>query len=208
MSTTTKTKGEITRDRILEIAESAVLAKGFSNTSIDEIIAEAELTKSGFFYHFRDKTELARALLSRSFEQDDVILGSIFERARELSDDPLHAYLVGLRMLAETMGNMDEAHPGCMVATVTYHDKQFNDDIRAMNRDGMVRWRALFLSFLEEIVEAYPPRTDIDVEALADMLSVTVEGGIILSKVFDDPKVLASQIMQYRTFIRLLFQGN
>ncbi|MEQ8557031.1 MAG: TetR/AcrR family transcriptional regulator [Henriciella sp.] len=208
MSATTKSKGEMTRDRILEIAESAVLAKGFSNTSIDEIIAEAELTKSGFFYHFRDKTELARALLSRSFEKDDIILGGIFERARELSDDPLHAFLVGLRMLAETMGNMDKAHPGCMVATVTYHDKQFNDDIRTMNRNGMVRWRALFLSFLEEIVQTYPPREDVDVDALADMLSVTVEGGIILSKVFDDPKVLADQIMQYRTFIRLLFQGN
>ncbi|WP_300395229.1 TetR/AcrR family transcriptional regulator [Henriciella sp.] len=208
MSATTKSKGEMTRDRILEIAESAVLAKGFSNTSIDEIIAEAELTKSGFFYHFRDKTELARALLSRSFEQDDIILGGIFERARELSDDPLHAFLVGLRMLAETMGNMDKAHPGCMVATVTYHDKQFNDDIRTMNRNGMVRWRALFLSFLVEIVQTYPPRADVDVDALADMLSVTVEGGIILSKVFDDPKVLADQIMQYRTFIRLLFQGN
>jgi len=208
MSATTKSKGEMTRDRILEIAESAVLAKGFLNTSIDEIIAEAELTKSGFFYHFRDKTELARALLSRSFEQDDIILGGIFERARELSDDPLHAFLVGLRMLAETMGNMDKAHPGCMVATVTYHDKQFNDDIRTMNRNGMVRWRALFLSFLVEIVQTYPPRADVDVDALADMLSVTVEGGIILSKVFDDPKVLADQIMQYRTFIRLLFQGN
>lgn len=208
MSTATKSKGEMTRDRILEIAESAVLAKGFSNTSIDEIIAEAELTKSGFFYHFRDKTELARALLSRSFEQDDIILGGIFERARELSDDPLHAFLVGLRMLAETMGNMDEAHPGCMVATVTYHDKQFNDEIRALNRNGMIRWRALFLSFLEDILQTYPPRTEVNADTLADMLSVTVEGGIILSKVFDDPKVLADQIMQYRTFIRLLFQGS
>ncbi|WP_084398189.1 TetR/AcrR family transcriptional regulator [Henriciella aquimarina] len=208
MSATSKTKGETTRERILEIAESAVLAKGFSNTSIDEIIAEAELTKSGFFYHFRDKTALAQALLSRSFEQDDQILGGIFERARELSDDPLHAFLIGLKMFAETMGDMDEAHPGCMVATVTYHDKQFNNEIRAMNRAGMIRWRSLFLSFLEDIVRTYPPRTEVDIDVLADMLSSTVEGGIVLSKVFNDPKVLADQILQYRTYVRLLFLGN
>ena len=143
-----------------------------------------------------------------AFEQDDQILNGIFERARELSDDPLHAYLIGLKMFAETMGEMDEAHPGCMVATVTYHDKQFNDEIRTMNREGMIRWRGLFLSFLEDIVQTYPPRAEVDVEVLADMLSSTVEGGIILSKVFNDPKALANQILQYRTFIRLLFLGN
>ena len=39
-------KGSATRDRILEIAEVAVLAKGFGATSIEEIIAEAGITKS------------------------------------------------------------------------------------------------------------------------------------------------------------------
>ena len=53
-------KGEATRERILEIAEAAVLAKGFGATSIEEVIAEAGLTKSGFFYHFKDKHDLAR----------------------------------------------------------------------------------------------------------------------------------------------------
>ena len=54
-------RGGATRERLLDIAEAGVLAKGFAGTSIDEIIAEAEITKSGFFYHFRDKNELARA---------------------------------------------------------------------------------------------------------------------------------------------------
>ena len=58
-------KGEATRERILEIAEAAVLAKGFGATSIEEVIAEAGLTKSGFFYHFRDKNALAREMVRR-----------------------------------------------------------------------------------------------------------------------------------------------
>src|SRR5215217_1601321 len=49
-----------TRERILELAEAAVLAKGFAATSIDELIAAVGITKSGFFYHFKDKGELAR----------------------------------------------------------------------------------------------------------------------------------------------------
>ena len=49
-----------TRARILEVAEAAVLAKGFASTSIEEIIAAVGITKSGFFYHFRDKSALAK----------------------------------------------------------------------------------------------------------------------------------------------------
>ncbi len=46
--------------------------------SIDELIAAAEISKSGFFYHFADKNELAKALLERYLTRDDEILDEIF----------------------------------------------------------------------------------------------------------------------------------
>jgi AcrR family transcriptional regulator len=63
-----------TRERILEVAEAAVLAKGFAGTSIEEIIAEVGITKSGFFYHFKDKSALAKGLVRYYLEQDRVAL--------------------------------------------------------------------------------------------------------------------------------------
>jgi TetR/AcrR family transcriptional regulator, transcriptional repressor for nem operon len=89
-------KGEATRERILEIAEAAVLAKGFDATSIEEVIAEAGLTKSGFFYHFKDKNALAREMLRRYVATNDRLFDDIFARGRELSDDPLQAFLISL----------------------------------------------------------------------------------------------------------------
>lgn len=59
-----KKRGEV-RERVLQLAESAILEKGFGATSIEELIAAAGITKSGFFYHFKDKTELARILPTR-----------------------------------------------------------------------------------------------------------------------------------------------
>ena len=41
-----------TRSRILDIAEAAVLEKGFEATSIDEIVAGADISRGGFFFHF------------------------------------------------------------------------------------------------------------------------------------------------------------
>jgi TetR/AcrR family transcriptional regulator, transcriptional repressor for nem operon len=55
----TPRKGSDTRERVLDVAEAAVLEKGFAATSIEEVIAAVGITKSGFFYHFRDKNELA-----------------------------------------------------------------------------------------------------------------------------------------------------
>lgn len=53
-------KGEETRTRILDVAEAAVLQKGFGGTSIEELIAETGITKSGFFYHSGTRTSSPR----------------------------------------------------------------------------------------------------------------------------------------------------
>ena len=67
----TPRKGSDTKERILDVAEAGVLEKGFAATSIEELIAAVDITKSGFFYHFKDKNELAKALLIRYVERED-----------------------------------------------------------------------------------------------------------------------------------------
>ncbi len=198
-------KGQETRERLLDIAELSVLAKGFGATSIEEIIAEAQITKSGFFYHFRDKNELARALLQRYLDREDVLLDELFDRARELHDDPLHAFLIGLKLLAEKMADLPNGHPGCMVAAYCYNERLFDQSVRALNRTAVLGWRERFSAALEEIAEVYPPRDDVDLQAVADMVSSTVDGGIILSKALGEPAILSKQILLFRSYIKLLF---
>src|SRR5688572_14402855 len=126
-------KGPDTRERILAVAEAAVLAKGFASTSIEELIVAVGITKSGFFYHFRDKGELAKALMLRYLVHDKEVLDDIFRRGDELNEDPLHGFLVGLKLFAEMMANLPEAHPGCLAASFCYQDQLFNREIRDLN---------------------------------------------------------------------------
>ena len=109
------------RQQILDIAEQAVLEKGFNGTSIDELIAAVGISKSGFFYHFKGKSELAAALLERYIATENEIFAGIEQRASELIDDPLQRFLVGLKLLAEVFEDMPNGHPGCLVASVCYH---------------------------------------------------------------------------------------
>lgn len=198
-------KGDDTRERILSVAERSVLAKGFSATSIEEIIAEVGLTKSGFFYHFKDKGALAKGLLLRYLEQDKALLDDIFRRADELNSDPLHGLLVALKLFAEMMENLPAAHPGCLAASFAYQDQLFNRDIRKLNAGGILAWRQRFRARIEAVVERYPPKQQIDIDALADMAATLVEGGLILGRLLQDVSVLPRQIMLYRDYIRRLF---
>jgi TetR/AcrR family transcriptional repressor of nem operon len=198
-------KREDTRSRILDAAHAAVLAKGFGATSIDELIAETGVSKSGFFYHFRDKTALAKALLTRYLEEDERVYDEIFGRARALVDDPLQVLLLGLRFLAETMANMPRGHPGCLVAVSCYYERLFDRDVQAINREGALRWRRRFRAMFDEIAAIHPPREPIDGDDFADLVSTILEGAIVMAKALDDPGCLPRQIVVLRSMVKLLF---
>ena len=200
-------KGDETREQILAVAESSVLAKGFAATSIEEIIAAVGLTKSGFFYHFRDKGELAKGLLLRYLAQDKQLLDDLFARADELNSDPLHGFLVALKLFEEMLANLPEVHPGCLAASFAYQDQLFNREIRSLNAGGILAWRTRFRARLDAIAARYPPKQDVDLDALADMAATLVEGGLVLGRMLQDQTVLPRQIRLYRDYVRLLFGG-
>ena len=107
----TPRKGTDTRERILDVAQATVLEKGFAATSIEELVAAVDITKSGFFYHFKDKNELAKALLLRYVEREDALFDDLFRRADELNEDPLHGFLVGLKMMSELLADLPTVIP-------------------------------------------------------------------------------------------------
>jgi TetR/AcrR family transcriptional regulator, transcriptional repressor for nem operon len=201
-------KGGDTRERILDAAEAAILDKGFAATSIEELIAAVGITKGGFFYHFKDKGELAKALLVRYIEREDTLFDEIFVRADALNDDPLEGFLIGLTTLSELMADLPNGHPGCLVASFCYQDRLFDKHVRELNRAAVLGWRKRFRARLELIASRYTPRVEIDLDDVADMLSVIADGGIILSKVTKDKDVLPRQILLYRDYVRAIFLGT
>lgn len=198
-------KGLATRERILAIAETSVLAKGFGATSIEEVIAEAGITKSGFFYHFKDKNELAREMLRRYVETNDHLFDEVFARGRQLADDPLQAFLIGLKLLAEVMADLPNGHPGCLIASICYQERLFDREVREINARAVQDWNTRFLGHLQDIAAVYPPRAPVRLEEVADMMSCVVDGAIIMSKALNDPRRLEQQVLAFRTFVKLLF---
>ena len=200
-----RTKGERTRERILDFAYDAIIHKGFAGTSIDELVEAAGITKSGFFYHFKDKGDLARQLLVRFLAEDDEVMDQLTLRAQQLADDPLQRFLLFLNLYAETVDEMEELHPGCLVASVVYQDQMFDAQVQRLNSEAVVRWRARFLGWFEAIDEKYRPIFSVDREALADGLSAVVEGSIVLAKALGDRKLMGRQLRLYRDMVKTTY---
>ena len=200
-----RTKGERTRKRILDLAYDAIIHKGFAGTSIDELVEAAGITKSGFFYHFKDKGDLARQLLVRFLAEDDEVMDQLTLRAQQLVDDPLQRFLLFLNLYAETVDEMEELHPGCLVASVVYQDQMFDAHVQRLNSEAVVRWRARFLGWFEAIDEKYRPVYSVDRESLADGLSAVVEGSIVLAKALGDRKLMGRQLRLYRDMVKATY---
>jgi TetR/AcrR family transcriptional repressor of nem operon len=200
------TRANSSRERILSMAESIILKKGFAGTTIEEILDKSAISKGGFFYHFNGKMELARALIRRYIELDNQVFDELNERADNLSEDPLQQTLIFLNLFAEMVSGMTTVHPGCLVATFVYETQQIDDEVLELMRGGVIEWREMMLERLNRIEEKYPPKMETSIETLADMFSSTLEGGIILARLFNDNNSLINQVHAYRTHLRLLYE--
>ena len=199
------TRGESTRNKILEVAEQIILKKGFSATSIEDIIGEAHITKSGFFYHFSGKNELALGLVERYKVEDTRIWNELMDRARSLSEDPLQQMLIFMKLMAEMMADIPNGHPGCLVASFTYESMQFDTGVLEGIRDNVLAWRNVFGTQLQAVADAYPMKIETPIDDLADGITAVMEGGIVTSLTLGEPEILVRQLLMYRDYLRLLF---
>ncbi|MEO8242134.1 MAG: helix-turn-helix domain-containing protein [bacterium] len=194
-----------TRDRILAVAHDAIIAKGFDATSVEEIAAAVQISRTGFFYHFPDKNALARALIERQIIEEGEMLAEIIRRAAELSDDPLQQMLIIMRLMAERYVEVPGGYAGCILASATYQDRIFDSEVKAANRRAQLAWRDRFRGHFERIAAAYPPREAVEAGDMADMLNAVIEGGMILARGMADPQVLVRQVLLARQLVKSVY---
>lgn len=60
-----KTDGDITKNRILDVAEHLFSEKGFDATSIELISKSAGVNKATIYYHFKDKADIINCLFDK-----------------------------------------------------------------------------------------------------------------------------------------------
>jgi len=200
-------KAEATREKILETAEGLIFEKGFSGTSLRDIVGGANLTKGAFFHHFDDKAALVRAVVERWANIDQELFEGFAERAAALADNPLQEVLLFLKLFEEWADDQDEQLPGCMFASYVYERQQLDPKTRAFISEGLNEWIALFEEKFDKLLATRCPKiATVTARELAELAAALVEGGFILSRVFGDQRHLMGQLQQLRNYLNLLFE--
>ncbi len=96
-------KGEKRKQELLKIAYRLIISKGYEETSIDEIIAEAQIAKGTFYYHFRSKEEMLEALINMMITEQT-------ERAKQVLSAPLPIPQKTVAVITSLRPNPDEAN--------------------------------------------------------------------------------------------------
>jgi len=108
-------KPEISRGEILDAALACFAARGYHETSVDDIAARAGLSKGAIYWHFDGKRELFLAIVDRFTETAladlaavadapdwRAALHAVFARVRERLDVGMPLFKLGLEYIAQS----------------------------------------------------------------------------------------------------------
>ena len=199
-------RGTDTKDRILDTAQALVLEKGFSATSLDDIIRATGLTKGAFFHHFRSKSDLARKLVER-FADNDFQLFDEWSRRAETLAGPYQAVVIFIKLFEEWLTNLPTPFAGCLFAVYVYENDAFEADINAFVRSSLERWQGYYERMFAALLAARRPKIDLTARELAGGYVSTMEGAFILARAYKDPGLIVRQSRLYRDWLKLAFES-
>lgn len=198
--------GNVTRNKIMDVAQQMVLDVGLSGTSVEKVIEQADVTKSTFFYHFKTKHQLAESLLERYAREDREHFGEFMSKAQQLSRDPLQQLLIFVGLFIEMTEQLEDPFPGCLYASYCYQSGAISPDMLGTIETMTRYWRQQLGELIQQITEPYPPRIPVESSQVADHVLTTFEGAFILAKIMNEPKLASEQLIQCRNYLELLFQ--
>jgi hypothetical protein len=93
-----------------------------------------------------------------------------------------------------------------MFASFTHELPQFPADVRKIVRSGLNRWKEIFATKFQRLLNAKKPRQPVSADDLATMYISVIEGGLILGQAENDVSIPIRQAKLFRDYVELLFK--
>jgi TetR/AcrR family transcriptional regulator, transcriptional repressor for nem operon len=190
-----------TRTRILDAALKIVRQKGFGATRIDDLCAEAGVTKGAFFHHFHDKEAMGIA----AARHWSAMTGGFFATAPyhqpEAPLDRVLAY-VDFRIAILQGAPADFT---CFAGTTLQEMHEASPAIRAACADAIFSHAATLVPDIAAAKAAHCPDADWSPTSLAEFMQAGLQGAFILAKGTGKAETAVAMTQHLRRYIALLF---
>ncbi len=191
-----------TKRKLVDAGVKLMRARGFNATTVDEICADAGVTKGGFFHYFKSKDDIAKAAVTHFFE--DRVKNYEAAPFRQQAD-PLDRVFGRLDYVKETTGGKAHATKGCLIGVFAQELAFTNPEIRDICQNFFSRMARDFSHDLAEARAAHAPDAKFDPKILAQFYISIVQGSLLLAKTAGNTDVLDENIEQFRVHLKLLF---
>jgi TetR/AcrR family transcriptional regulator, transcriptional repressor for nem operon len=173
-------QGRATRGRIVAAAATLIGEHGVSGTSLDDIRAATNSSKSQLYHYFGDKHGLVQAVIDH---QSAVVLGAQAEALEAVQGwRDLERWVDSMVALVEQQG----ARGGCPIGTLAAALADTDERFRTALNDAFESWRAAIGGALARLRQNHLLAADADLEALTTTTLAAIQGGLLLAKTSRD----------------------
>jgi TetR/AcrR family transcriptional regulator, transcriptional repressor for nem operon len=190
---------DATRRKLVEAATNLMLKQGFNATTVDDICAEAGLTKGAFFHHFKDKDALALAAVNAWAEMGL----SMYAQALQKPDRPLEEIHRIIEIMEEVTRKFDPCV--CLVGMMTQEMSGESKAFRAACARALDRWTDMFRSRLQAAQEQLKPAVKFDPDQAAWFLNSIWQGSMLVAKSRQSPAMIRNNLKLARNYVDSLF---
>jgi TetR/AcrR family transcriptional repressor of nem operon len=192
------------REKLLDASFVLIREKGYSATSIDELCAEAGVTKGAFFHHFQSKDAFAVAAADRWSE----VSRAFFQTAPyHKHRDPLDRFL-GYLDFRKALLKGEVAQFSCLAGTMVQEVYATHAEIRDACEASISGSAATVEADIAEAMKLYGVRAKWSAQSLALYTQAVLQGAFILAKAKGAPDVAVASIDHLRRYIELLFKAG
>jgi TetR/AcrR family transcriptional regulator, transcriptional repressor for nem operon len=189
------------RDKILDATFRLIRERGFASTSVDDLCAEAGVTKGAFFHHFDSKESLGVA----AAEHWSTRTGALFAAAPyHALKDPLDRVL-GYLDFRKAILRGDVAEFTCLVGTMVQEVHASSPPIRAACDASISDHAAKIESDIQEALDARGMKPDWTAKSLALHTQAVLQGAFVLAKAKDGAAIAADSIDHLKRYLETLF---
>lgn len=170
------------KQKIVDTASRLFYKQGYSNTGINQIIAESGVVKSSLYTAFRSKEDILMAYL----ENTGVMLDKTLKDTVDQYENPVDKVFAVFDFLIELIQGKE--YYGCNFLNIISEIPKEDERIRAQIKKQKNGVRRLFVEILEPVGK----------EDLADEIYTLFEGVLIANKVYDEiwPALSAKKILE------------
>lgn len=192
-------KGARTRQHIIAQAAEVFNTHGFAGTSMGALTRATGLEKGGLYNHFSSKEALAMA----AFDYAVSLIGQRFLEA--IAAQP-HApdQLRAIAQVFQSHIDYPLFSGGCPVLNTAIETDDSTSALRERAQTAMTTWHRLIGSIVKRGREQGELRPETDPYMVATILTSTLEGALMLSRLYDDPAYMQRAITHISTYIQSL----